>query len=139
MCHLFYSSIDRSCPIFGPVRPPFLGHHVRVQKSFLLVKECELSSRSGVIALRRDTLDVIDERIGHAQGGNEIVNATVLPGEYTEGLIVVTLSAEATNLMAVLDKINERWAGERCDLQACPLAPIGQCDGDDEPEIHYST
>ncbi|WP_236189499.1 translesion error-prone DNA polymerase V subunit UmuC [Pseudomonas pharyngis] len=31
------------------------------------------------------------------------------PGEFTEDLFATTQSAEATNLMTVLDKINERW------------------------------
>lgn len=49
------------------------------------------------------------------------------PGEFTEDLFATTQSAEATNLMTVLDKINERWAGEHCGLRVCRSIPIGQC------------
>ncbi len=31
------------------------------------------------------------------------------PGEYTDDLFAVSQPSEATNVMAVLDKINERW------------------------------
>ncbi len=48
--YLLYTCIDRSHKIFGLVRTPPSTHHVRVQKSFLQVKERELCGGGGVVA-----------------------------------------------------------------------------------------
>jgi len=49
-----------------------------MQKSFLLVKERKLCGGGSVVAFERQIPDMVDERIRHAQGGNEVVNAAVL-------------------------------------------------------------
>jgi hypothetical protein len=73
-----YPSIDGGCTIFRPMGPPSSADHVCMQKSFLLVKERKLCCGSCVVAFERQIPDVVDERVGHAQCGNEVVNAAVL-------------------------------------------------------------
>jgi DNA polymerase V len=46
-----------------------------------------------------------------------------LPGEFTEDLFATTQSAEATNLMTVLDKINERWGRGTLRSAGVPINP----------------
>ncbi|MHB2240872.1 translesion error-prone DNA polymerase V subunit UmuC [Pseudomonas monsensis] len=45
------------------------------------------------------------------------------PGEFTEDLFATTQSAEATNLMTVLDKINERWGRGTLRSAGVPINP----------------
>ncbi|UVM28781.1 translesion error-prone DNA polymerase V subunit UmuC [Pseudomonas sp. B21-021] len=45
------------------------------------------------------------------------------PGEFTEDLFVTTQSAEATRLMTVLDKINERWGRGTLRSAGVPVNP----------------
>jgi DNA polymerase V len=45
------------------------------------------------------------------------------PGEFTEDLFATTQSAEATNLMTVLDKINERWGRGTLRSAGVPISP----------------
>ena len=45
------------------------------------------------------------------------------PGEFTEDLFAITQSAEATNLMTVLDKINERWGRGTLRSAGVPVNP----------------
>lgn len=45
------------------------------------------------------------------------------PGEFTEDLFATSQAAEATNLMAVLDKINERWGRGTLRSAGVPMNP----------------
>jgi len=45
------------------------------------------------------------------------------PGEFTEDLFATTQAAEATNLMTVLDKINERWGRGTLRSAGVPINP----------------
>ncbi|WP_085683132.1 MULTISPECIES: translesion error-prone DNA polymerase V subunit UmuC [unclassified Pseudomonas] len=45
------------------------------------------------------------------------------PGEFTEDLFATTQSARATNLMTVLDKINERWGRGTLRSAGVPINP----------------
>ncbi|MHB2243288.1 translesion error-prone DNA polymerase V subunit UmuC [Pseudomonas monsensis] len=45
------------------------------------------------------------------------------PGEFTEDLFATTQSAEATNLMTVLDRINERWGRGTLRSAGVPIKP----------------
>ncbi|WP_367256244.1 translesion error-prone DNA polymerase V subunit UmuC [Pseudomonas sp. stari2] len=45
------------------------------------------------------------------------------PGQFTEDLFATTQSAEATNLMTVLDKINERWGRGTLRSAGVPINP----------------
>lgn len=45
------------------------------------------------------------------------------PGEFTEDLFATTQSTEATNLMTVLDKINERWGRGTLRSAGVPMSP----------------
>jgi len=44
-------------------------------------------------------------------------------GEFTEDLFATTQSAEATNLMTVLDKITERWGRGTLRSAGVPINP----------------
>ncbi|WP_166224882.1 translesion error-prone DNA polymerase V subunit UmuC [Pseudomonas atagonensis] len=45
------------------------------------------------------------------------------PGQFTEDLFAITQSTEATSLMTVLDKINERWGRGTLRSAAVPINP----------------
>lgn len=45
------------------------------------------------------------------------------PGEFTEDLFAITQSTEATSLMTVLDKINEKWGRGTLRSAAMPISP----------------
>jgi DNA polymerase V len=44
-------------------------------------------------------------------------------GEYTEDFFTITQPTEATNLMAVLDKINDRWGRGMMRPASVPISP----------------
>ncbi len=45
------------------------------------------------------------------------------PGEYTDDLLAVSQTAEATRVMSVLDQINERWGRGTLRATSVPTNP----------------
>ncbi|MNP55813.1 hypothetical protein D3C76_1504840 [compost metagenome] len=70
--------VDRRSPVGSPVGSPAPAHQVGMQKRWLKMKECQLCGGRYVVVPQRLRSDRRRQGIGHAQGIDEVMDATVL-------------------------------------------------------------
>ncbi|MNH29874.1 hypothetical protein D3C79_901290 [compost metagenome] len=78
MGDLLHSRVDGRGVVLGPVRPPAPGQQVRVQAGGRDMQQCHRCARCQIEVPKRLITDVVDQSTRHAQGVDEIVDATVL-------------------------------------------------------------
>ncbi len=114
MSDFFNPRIDRCRAIFRPVRAPAPAHRIGVQPVRLKVQQGELGGGRSVIAGQGLIPDVIDHRVGNAQHGDKIVNATVLRQSSTHWLTLRLESADGNVQFSV--RITSEYLGAASEV-----------------------
>lgn len=76
--HFFDARINGRRAVLGPVRSPSPLDHIGVKVVAFLMEKSELRGRRGVVPFEGLLTGRVDQRMGHAEGRHEIVNAVLL-------------------------------------------------------------
>ncbi|MNP52755.1 hypothetical protein D3C76_1471650 [compost metagenome] len=74
MRDFLHPRIDRRCPVMGPVRAPAPTQPMGTVRG----QDSDVAAGGNIVVRQRLIADFIGQGTGHAQGVDEIVNATVL-------------------------------------------------------------